>query len=56
MKNDFLENITEYKIIMNIFDNMLNNGVISKEDYIEIDTKVSEKYQICSCSIYRYCA
>lgn len=32
---------------------MFENGIISKADYIQIDTILAKKYGVDSCNIYR---
>jgi len=53
MNNDYLNRVFNYKTFMSIVRDMLKQGVISKDEYVKIDTIMLKKYGISSCSIYR---
>lgn len=39
------QNETTYLVTMKLFQKMLKSGLITGEEYAEIDTKMREKYQ-----------
>ena len=39
------QNELMYQVTMSIFRNMVKNGLLTKEEYSVIDTKMQEKYQ-----------
>ena len=45
MENKNFERETSYQVTMNLFRRLLKQGVIDKEEYNKIDTKMIEKYQ-----------
>jgi len=45
MENKNFERETSYQVTMNLFRQLLKQGVIDKEEYNKIDTKMIEKYQ-----------
>ena len=45
MTDDQFEREMRYQASMNLFQNMLKNGLITQEQYAIIDTKMLEKYQ-----------
>ena len=45
MENKSFERETSYQVTMNLFRQMLKQGVINKDEYNKIDTKMIEKYQ-----------
>lgn len=45
--------VISYKTAMSVFEKWLVDGVITENDLLAIDTKLSEKYGISSGSIYR---
>lgn len=53
MNNDYLNRVFKYKTFMSIAGDMLKQGIISKDEYVKIDTIMLKKYGISSCSIYR---
>ena len=46
-------NILMYKIAMSMAEEMLKKGIISSDEYTNIEAKMCEKFSINSCSIYR---
>lgn len=42
-----------YQAAMALARRMLSKGLISEEQYAEIDTIIAKKYGISSCSIFR---
>ena len=53
MNKDYRANLERYLVSMLQAKQMLTKGIITAEDYNEIDTIIAEKYVISSCSIYR---
>lgn len=47
------ENLSLYKCTMSVFRQWLNDGIITEEDYLALDTIMAKKYEISLCSIYR---
>ena len=45
MENKSFERETSYQVTMNLFRQLLKQGVIDKEEYNKIDTKMIEKYR-----------
>ena len=45
MENKSFERETSYQVTMNLFRQMLKQGVINKDEYNKIDIKMIEKYQ-----------
>ena len=45
MENKTIEKETSYQVTMNLFRQLLKQGVIDKEEYNKVDTKMIEKYQ-----------
>ena len=45
MENKNFEREKSYQVTMNLFRQLLKQGVIDKEEYNKIDTKMIEKYQ-----------
>ena len=45
MDNKTFATATSYQVTMNLFRQLLTQGVIDKEEYNKIDTKMIEKYQ-----------
>ena len=50
---DFEQRQMAYQAAMALARRMLSKGLISKEEYAEIDTIIAKKYGIASCSIFR---
>ena len=53
MNKDYHANLERYLASMLQAKQMLSKGIITAEDYNEIDTIIAEKHGISSCSIYR---
>lgn len=53
MNSDFLKSLAGYKAAMFQAKKMFLEDIITAEDYSVIETKMSEKYRINSCSLYR---
>ncbi|MBQ3426849.1 MAG: hypothetical protein IJU51_03550 [Clostridia bacterium] len=53
MNNDYNSRLEQYIASMLQFKNMLSRGILTPDDYTEIDTILAERYGISSCSIYR---
>ena len=50
---EFFERLTAYKTAMGIAETMLRRGIISEDDYAEIDTIMTKKYGLSLDSIFR---
>jgi uncharacterized protein YqgQ len=50
---DFEQRQMAYQAAMALARRMLSKGLISEEEYAEIDTIIAKKYRISSCSIFR---
>ena len=50
---DFEQRQLAYQAAMALARRMLSKGLISEEQYAEIDTIIAKKYGISSCSIFR---
>lgn len=46
MTKEQMERENKYQATMMIAKNLLNKGIISEEEYVQIDTNFKEKYQI----------
>ena len=53
MMQDYRSRLERYLAAMSQAKRMLSMGILTPEDYAKIDTKIAEKYDISSCSIYR---
>lgn len=53
MMPDYRSRLERYLTAMFQAKRMLSMGILTPEDYAKIDTKMAEKYDISSCSIYR---
>jgi hypothetical protein len=53
MPNELFCRVALYQATMSLMRGMLTKGVISEEEYDEIDTIFAEKYGISSSTIYR---
>ncbi len=53
MMQDYRSRLERYLAAMFQAKRMLSKGILTPEDYAKIDTKIAEKYDISSCSIYR---
>lgn len=53
MMQDYRSRLERYLAAMFQAKRMLSLGILTPEDYAKIDTKIAEKYDISSCSIYR---
>lgn len=50
---DNIRNVLLYRTTMAAFKTMLKEGLISEEEYAEIDTMIAEKYALSLSVIYR---
>ena len=50
---DNFRNVLLYRTTMASFRKMLKEGLISKEEYADIDTIIAEKYSLSLSVIYR---
>jgi len=53
MNEDFFVRVLGYKSAMAQAGVMLSKGIITTEEYAIIDTMMTEKYGLCSCSLFR---
>ena len=53
MTDELRESITAYRTVMSVVKEMLRAGIISDREYAEIDTMLTEKYGLNSCTIFR---
>lgn len=53
MSKKTFDAVLMYKTTMSIVKKMLKNGLISTEEYAEIDTIIAKKYGLNSSVIYR---
>lgn len=53
MTSELRESITAYRTVMSVVKEMLRAGIISDREYAEIDTIMTEKYGLNSCTIFR---
>lgn len=51
--NDIRQRIVDYEQSMYTARSMLKRGLISKEEYVKIDTIIAQKYGVSLCSIFR---
>ncbi len=53
MTSDFFQRLASYKAAMSLAKSMLHQGIISAEEYAEIDTIMTKKYGLSLGSIFR---
>ena len=53
MNKDYRANLERYLVSMLQAKQMLSMGILTPKDYATIDTIMTEKYGISSCSLYR---
>lgn len=53
MDNELIMQIANYRAAMSLANEMLENGIISAEQYAKIDTIMTKKYGLSSCTIFR---
>ena len=53
MANNKFQNAMQYQTVMAWVRPLLNNSIITKTEYHKIDTIMTRKYGISSCSIFR---
>ena len=51
--NDIRQKIMSYELSMYAARSMLKRGLISKEEYVKIDTIIAQKHGVSLCSIFR---
>jgi len=52
MTDELRSKIIAYRTAMSIVRSMVSSGVLTEEEYAEIDTIIAEKYGLNSCSIF----
>jgi len=45
--------VVQYRLTMSMAREMVNRGLISEEEYAIIDTIMTKKYGVTSCTIFR---
>lgn len=50
---EYERKIISYRTVMSLAKSMQNQGVITAEEYAEIDTIMAKKYGLSSCTIFR---
>ena len=50
---EYERKIISYRTVMSLAKSMLNQGIITAEEYAEIDTIMAKKYGLSSCTIFR---
>ena len=53
MSDEKIQNVIQYQTVMAWVRSLLDDGIISKAEYHKIDTMMTKKYGISSCSIFR---
>lgn len=53
MDREFAQRILAYRTTMAMVRGMFLDGIITEEEYAEIDTIMTKKYGLSSCTIYR---
>lgn len=53
MDSELIMRIVNYRAAMSLANEMLENGIISSEEYAKIDTIMAKKYGLSSCTIFR---
>lgn len=53
MANDKFRSVMQYQTVMAWVRVLLNDSIITKAEYAKIDTIMTRKYGISSCSIFR---
>lgn len=51
--NDIRQRIVDYELSMYTACSMLKRGLISKDEYVKIDTIIAQKHGVSLCSIFR---
>lgn len=49
---EYKKKIAAYRMAMSIAKSMLNEGIIATKEYAIIDTIMTEKYGLSSCTIF----
>lgn len=50
--SDYYDRVISYRASMSMFHEMLEQGIISKDDYREISKMLTEKYQLDPSTIF----
>ena len=53
MNEEQKKSLESYLVSMSVIAEMLREGIITEEEYADIDTIIANKHGISSCSIYR---
>ncbi|MCM1530396.1 MAG: hypothetical protein NC093_10435 [Alistipes sp.] len=53
MSSEKFQNVVQYQTVMAWVRSLLKDGIITKSEYHKIDTIMTRKYGISSCSIFR---
>lgn len=52
MTDELRGKVAAYRTAMSIIKGMVSSGIITEEEYAQIDTMIAEKYGLKSCSIF----
>lgn len=55
MQKEKYHNIIMYKMMIVILEKWMQSGIISREEYLKMNTMITEKYGLNSCSIFLDC-
>lgn len=50
---EYQKKIAAYRMVMSLVKSMLVEGIITAKEYAIIDTMMTEKYGLSSCTIFR---
>lgn len=53
MDSEFYKNISSYRMAMSLAKELISRGIITKEEYSEIDKIMTKKYGVSSSTIFR---
>ncbi len=53
MKNETVDNLFRYQTVMAWVRSLLEKSLITRKEYAKIDTIMTKKYGVSSCSIFR---
>lgn len=53
MTKELREKIVKYRIALSVLKRMLDAGLITEQDYLDMNTIIAEKCGLISCTIFR---
>ena len=53
MSDDLRSRVQDFRTAMSVVCEMLRSGIITEEDYAEIESIIAENTGLSSCTIYR---